>query len=118
MPYKIRTFSDQRQHTQRVDLDGTTYRLTFTWRARVQGWYLDIYTRSGEPVAVGLRINPRWSPTSAASDERLPEGLLVVRGYDGYKREDLGDELEVDYITLEELLSVPPPDDEEPEVIL
>lgn len=117
MPQKITTFRNRRKHSQRVDLDGVTYRLVLTWRQRVKGWYMDLYT-GGEAIALGRRISAKWSPVETASDARLPPGVFVVRGVDGYERTDLGDDLELIYISEADLLALDIPAEETATVTL
>ena len=109
MPREITTRSDLRKHRQRVELDGTEYRVVLTWRQRPRAWYMDLYTGGGDPIALGRRLSPGWSPQRTASDERLPPGALLVAGPEGYSRTDLGDRLRLLYYTEDEIASLPDP---------
>ena len=111
MSVKITQRSDLRKHRQRVTLDGTEYRIVFTWRQRQRAWYFDIYSQSGDPISLGRRISAGWSPTRTATDERLPPGAFVVKGVDGYSRSDLGDDLQVWYYGTAEIAALPAIDD-------
>lgn len=104
MPRLINTRRDARKQTQRVDLDGSVFYISLTWRERVAGWYLDVYDASGAPAALGRRLSARWSPTLTATDERLPPGAFVVVGPSEYVREDLGGDLLLTYVTEAEIL--------------
>ena len=111
MPQKPTQRSDLRKHRQRVILDGTEYRIVLTWRQRQRSWYCDVYNQTGDPLAVGRRVSPAWSPTRTATDERLPPGALFAIGRDGYRRSDLGDDLQVWYYSGAEIAALPAPDD-------
>ena len=103
MPKTITQRADLRKNRQRVELDGTEYRITLTWRQRTRGWYMDLYDREGDPIAVGRRLVPGWSPTSGFVDDRLPPGAFVVAGPGEYQRDDLGERLRLLYYTASEL---------------
>ena len=97
MPRVLRTQSDLRKHRQRVEIGGTVYRVVFTWRQRTEAWYMDLYTSDGDAIALGRRLSAGWSPLDPVTDPRIPGGVLVVEGEDGYQRADLGGDLRVLY---------------------
>ena len=103
MPRRITTRSDLRKHSQKLELDNTEYRMVLTWRQRPRGWYMDLYTGGGDPIALGRRLNPGWSPVRTPQSEKLPPGGLIVVGPAQYERTDLGDSLRLLYYTAEEL---------------
>lgn len=107
MPKKITQRADLRKHRQRTTLDGTVYRITLTWRPRTRGWYMDLYDSQGDPIALGRRLNPGWPPLRGVVDERVPPGGFIVIGPDPYRRQDLGDDLQILYYTESELDSIP-----------
>lgn len=90
---------------QTVTLGEQQYRLRLTWRRRLQGWYMDLYTLAGDPLALGRRLSPGWSPLLGIvlDEETAPDGHFVVRGLDDYLREDLGEGLTLAFYTTEEL---------------
>lgn len=90
-------------HVQTVTLGGAQYRVRFTFRGRCASWYADVYTRDGEPLALGRRLSPGWALLSAASIPGAPDGFLFVRGSDGYVRGDLGGSLRLVFYTASEL---------------
>lgn len=108
MPHILSVRPDLRKQRQRVDLDGITYRIDLTWRDRARGWYLDLYTQDGAPIALGRRVTADWSPLHGTTDPRIPPGLLQAVGPDDYTREDLGDRLQLIYFTEEELSKIAP----------
>lgn len=100
---QLATFSDLRQHRQRVKLDGVRYEIELTWRDRTASWYLSIFTDRGELLAASRRLRPSWSPLELPKDERLPPGLLYVDGPSEYTREDLGRRLRLLYFPISEV---------------
>lgn len=85
-------FPDLPQHTMSVELGGATYRLTFTWRERTRGWYLDLHTEDGAPVLLGRRLSPGSGPALGVTPEVLEDVLLLVLGREPYEQADLGRE--------------------------
>lgn len=75
---EVPTFPKARYREQ-VELQGTTYNLIWTWRQRSLGWYLDVLTLSGEPVALGRRVRPYADAFSSTLDV---EGSLFGVGAD------------------------------------
>lgn len=112
MPVVIRTRPEDRKQKQRVELDGDIFDLVLTWRARVSGWYLDMYRKDGTPIALGRRIEPGWSPFLGSTSPDLPNGGLVVIGPDDYERTDLGSQLRLVYYSAEEIGFIPDDDTE------
>lgn len=79
---------EQPQHPARVELDGTEYRVRLTYRARLEAWYLDLYTADETPLALGRRLSPGGLPARVVVDGG-PPGLLYVPGDDPYDRDAL-----------------------------
>lgn len=90
---------------QTVTLGSQQYRVRLTWRRRTRGWYMDLFTLDETPLAMGRRISAGVSPLfGLVLDEAVaPDGYFVVRGVDGYAREDFGTSLTVAFYTREEL---------------
>lgn len=90
---------------QTVTLGDQQFRVRFTWRRRCAAWYMDLYTLDETPLAMGRRVSAGASPLwGLVLDEALaPDGYFVVRGLDGYQREDLGTSLTVAFYTTAEL---------------
>ena len=89
-------FPDLPSHRMRVTLGARTYGLRFTFRARTASWYVDIYDADGEPLILGQRMSPRWSPLAGYNIDAAPDsdgqGVIVI-GPDPYDRAMLGDVL-------------------------
>jgi hypothetical protein len=62
----------------RVTLDGKQYWIRFTWNDTAQGWSFGLYTIQREPLAVGLRMVPRFPLNLQIVDERFPAGIFGV----------------------------------------
>lgn len=101
MSFEIETFPNLPRHTQQVTLDGREYRLTLTWRDRTQSWYLNLSTLTGDDIAVGRRLSPRFAPLLGIP--AAPPGELIVRGPSPYERFDLGDDLRLIYVEADEI---------------
>ena len=41
---------------EQIELDGTIYRLRFTWNVRNEVWYMDISDKDGNPLILGLAL--------------------------------------------------------------
>lgn len=79
------------------------YRMRLTWRERTASWYIDLLDGETEaPILVGRRVAPGFTPWRPKR-EGMPEGVLYVRGNDGYSRYDLGDSLQLVFYETSEL---------------
>lgn len=79
--------------TYLTTLGGTEYRITYVWRDRLCGWYIDVDLADGTGVARGRRVAPGGVLVHDMdrSDPLAPAGrVLVAVGKDDYAREDLG----------------------------
>lgn len=88
---------------QTVTLGGVDFRVGLTWRERTGSWYLDLYDAEENPLALGRRLSPGWSPLQGLSVEDGPDGMFMVRGPEPYLREDLGVSLLVVFYPTSEL---------------
>jgi hypothetical protein len=103
MGLALSTFPNLPASRQTVTLESTQYRVRLTWRHRCQGWYFDLWTLDGTPLLLGRRLSAGWGPNLGLIVENGPTGFLLVRGLDGYAREDLGDSVQLVYYTAAEL---------------
>lgn len=97
------TFPAVPQVEYTVTLEGRQFRLEFTWRRRLQAWYVSLYALDGTPLALGRRLSAGWDPFFGFVIEDGPDGIFLTRGTDGYAREDLGVNLRLLYFTRAEL---------------
>lgn len=83
--------------SQTVTLDGVVYQVRVTYRRRLSAWYLDLLTQSGDPLIMGRRLTPGWSPLSGRrAVVGGPDAVLYVSDIaDPYRRDQLGRELTV-----------------------
>lgn len=99
-----------------LPLDSRSYRYQFTitldevevgmrvyWLPRCAGWYVDLLTPAGEDVATGIRITPQAPLAVPGSWDGAPPGRFVVTGPARYGREDLGTQVQVWYLTADEV---------------
>lgn len=86
-----------------VTLDGQDVGLRCYWLPRCAGWYLDLEHPDGEPIATGRRITPGAVVAFPGAGDGVPPGRFVARGPDRYGRDDLGTQVFVDYLTLDEV---------------
>ncbi|MFB6373826.1 MAG: hypothetical protein ABEN55_12130 [Bradymonadaceae bacterium] len=101
--FEIPTDPEVPAFTQDVELDGVEYRMRFEYKQRNGGWYLDLYTATGDPIVLGRRLTPEWSPMFNLFLDDGPPGILLIRGDDDYDRGDLGSDLVVVYVPESEL---------------
>jgi len=73
---------DLPSHRYRIQLGGVSYVVRLTYRDRLASWYLDLYDVDEEPIALGRRLSPRFSPLLGIGVDRGPSGLLYVEGPD------------------------------------
>lgn len=76
-------------HRYRVTLSGVEFGLRFTFRDRTSSWYLDLFDVDGNPLALGRRLSPGYSPLLGVAVDRGPSGYLLVTGSDPYEREGI-----------------------------
>jgi hypothetical protein len=103
MGLELATFPALPAHVQTVTLDGVQFRLRLTWRRRCQAWYLDLWTLAGTALALGRRLSPGWMPLLGLVLEDGPDGYLLVRGEDGYTRDQLGEDVQLVYYSRAEM---------------
>lgn len=107
MPVEIPVDPQIPSQTRDIVLAGQRYRLRLTWRERCRSWYVDLLDAETEdPILVGRRLQPGFVPWRA---ERagMPDGVLYVRGVDGYQRGDLGTSLQLLFYEDDELPAAP-----------
>ena len=68
----------------RVVLNGVQYQIRFTWSEAAGRWSFGLYTMQKEPIAVGIRLVPRFPLNLQIVDERMPQGVFGV-----YSRNDI-----------------------------
>ena len=91
---RLRFFWALPSQAQTVTLDGVVYRVRVVYRRRLASWYLDLLTQSSEPLIMGRRITPGWSPL--AGRRGGPDAVVYVSDIpDPYRRDELGRELTV-----------------------
>ena len=82
-----------------VTLDGEDVGLRCYWLPRAAGWYLDLETAAGEPIATGARITPGAEVAFPAAGTGVPAGRFVAEGPDAYGHDDLGTQVRVIYVS-------------------
>lgn len=100
-------FPGQPQHSYTLTVGTERFRLRFTWRERTAAWYLDVYTQTGTPLAMGRRLSPLYAPLLDLSLVGGPSGHLLVTGPEPYTREQLGTDLLVLHVPADEVASPP-----------
>jgi len=108
MGAELHTFPSIPSFRQTVALGERTFVVRLTWRARLEGWYLDLSKPDGSPIAVGRRVSPQWGPLIGLLPGDAPDGVLYVRGPSGgYTRDMLGAEVVLAYYAADEIPSAP-----------
>ena len=62
----------------RVVLDQKQYLVRFSWNEAVGRWGFGLYTMQKEPIAVGIKLVPRFPLNLQVVDERYPAGIFGV----------------------------------------
>ena len=62
----------------RVVLDNVQYLIRFTWNETARRWYFGLYTTQREPIAVGMRLVPRFPINLQVVHEEFPQGIFGV----------------------------------------
>ncbi len=91
------------QQTQEVTLGEARYIVRMTWRARLRGWYLDLFDADGVQLVAERRLEAGWGPLWGLAFDGAPTVTLVVIGPQHYTQADLGAGLEVLTFALDEL---------------
>ena len=72
------TVPDLNDSYSRVVLDGTQYLIRFTWSMAARRWAFGLYTMLNEPIAIGIKLVPRFPLNYQIVDERFPTGVFGV----------------------------------------
>lgn len=92
-----------------ADLDGIERTLKFTWCRSLDCWYLDLLTRSGEPIALGLLLSSGVRLLEGCQGLNRPSGELLFDRSDSVSGlaslSDLGSVGRLYYLTREEVSS-------------
>ena len=84
-----------------IDLDGTTYTLRYRYNSRMEKWFLDFRTETGESIVEGIPIVADWPIFDRFQDDRLPPGILFAFDTSGQAedpgRYDLGNRVQMIY---------------------
>lgn len=80
-----------------------TMRLRLRWLAPLRGWYVDLLTPEGVPIATTRRLCIGVDVIADHTDDRVPPGPLLPlradgRGDDLVRRDDLGDGVTLYYL--------------------
>ena len=67
---------DMNDSFSRVVLDGVQYQVRFTWSEAAGRWSFGLYTMQKEPIAVGIKLVPRFPLNLQIVDERFPSGVF------------------------------------------
>jgi len=87
-----------------VQLEDVRLSLTFRWLPRPAAWYVSAALADGTPVADTVRVTCGSPLLPDQSFPGLPPGLLFVIGNnDPYRQDQLGNGVDVVYLTAAEL---------------
>jgi len=87
-----------------VQLDGVRLFLTFRWLPRPAAWYVSAALADGTPVADTVRVTCGSPLLPDQSFPGAPPGLLFAIGNDDpYRQEQLGNGVDVVYLTAAEI---------------
>lgn len=92
---RIVTRKDVPAYSQRVELDGEIFVLSFRYNLRAKRWFFDIQNEQGVDVLLGLPLQTGVGLTSRYVIEELPAGEFVIVNREddnrNPEREDLGE---------------------------
>ena len=69
---------DRNDSFSNVVLDGVVYLIRFTYNMDSDRWSFGLYTVQREPIAIGIRIVPKFPLNMQIRDERFPFGVFGV----------------------------------------
>ena len=69
---------DHNDSYSRVVLEGVQYQIRFTWNEAAKRWSFGLYTMQKEPIAINIRLVPRFPLNLQIIDERMPQGIFGV----------------------------------------
>lgn len=99
----VPTFAGEPEHDYLFEIGGEAVRIRFVYRSRLQSWYFDLETPSGERIVSGRRVSPLRAPLLGLG---LPFAeVMTVQGSEPYTQESLGEAVR---IFLEDPPEVPP----------
>lgn len=79
----IPTLADTEFYTERVELDGVVFALTFAWNTREEKWYLSIADADGVALASGIKIVADWPLFQSVSNTDMPKGMMIANDTSG-----------------------------------
>lgn len=74
----IPTLTDTENYTERVELDGVVFELTFAWNTRDGKWYLSVADAEGVALASGIKLVVDWSLFRSVSNADMPAGTMMA----------------------------------------
>lgn len=89
--------------SQQVSLDGRVYQLRARYNVTSDRWFLDIRTRSGSPLLLGVKLVRGELLLRLHPDERLPLGELFIAGSAEPNRNNMGEDARLIYLTAEDV---------------
>ena len=101
MDYTKIEVPDMNDSFSKVVLDEVAYQIRFTWNMAAQRWSFGLYTMQREPIAIGMRIVPKFALNLQVRDERFPFSVFgVLSSLKSIGREDfLNDNASFVYIS-------------------
>ena len=106
---KLSVFPALPEFTQTALLGDRSFRVRLRWFDRLDAWYLDLYEADGTPIALGRRVSPGWLAVPDVNRKRadLPAGgALFVLGDEPYVREDLGDGVQILFVSADDFATL------------
>lgn len=78
---QIPTRNDLAAYSERVELDGNVFTLSFRWNDRMSRWICDFASAEGEPSLIGLPLVADYAfnrQFAGRNREGVPEGLMAT----------------------------------------
>lgn len=87
-------YQDDTQWREEIELDGTTFILTFMWNALNEYWSMNIFDQDLNPIALGIKVVTQWNLTEQIVQTGMPLGDIlcqnIVGGFEKIERYDMG----------------------------
>ena len=74
----IPTLEDTEHYTERVELDGVLFELTFMWNTRELAWFLSVADADSVALASGVKIVVDYPLFRSVSNADMPAGTMLA----------------------------------------
>lgn len=76
MDYTIIEVPNKNDSMSRIVLNNTVYNIRFTYNDTADYWKFGLYTSTGEPIVIGVKIVPNFPLNVFCRTAELPDGVF------------------------------------------